>query len=171
MYIRIVAQSLFWMAIFFIVSFIALPLILKLAFLEFTNDAIKSRYESARLYLLPLSILLTLCGLIGVNKSRSNIEARIGLTVLAAFASFIFLCIRIFAGMCGWTDERIMFTKATDPNSQIILRGYGCGATDSGYPTYRSFKVKKVAPYLNSVVGIDTAQLDKSVWMRIDYQK
>jgi hypothetical protein len=74
--------------------------------------------------------------------SRDRIIATVGLTVLASVICFLVLLFSVFAGMCAWTDNKTLFIKANDPTTKIILRDYGCGATDSGSPIYKVFKVK-----------------------------
>jgi len=165
---KVVSKLIFWLSIFLIFVFVVLPIVIDFTSLEFANDHYKSEYEEIRFYLLPIIIWLTLFGTIKKKYSRERISVTVGLTVLASVVSFLFLFFSVFAGMCAWTDNKTLFIKADDPTTKIILRDYGCGATDSGSPIYKTFKVKRLTSYLVSVNYIDTTKIDKTHWLYVN---
>ena len=168
---KVVGKIIFWTSVLLIISFVVLPFIIKISSLEFINDDYTLVYENARFYLLPICILLTLFGTIKKSESRDRKGVKIGLTVLASFISLIVLFFSIFADMCSWTDNKILFIKADDPKTKIVLRDYGCGATDSGKPIYKIFKVTALSSYLVHVTVIDTTKMDKTQWTQINPTK
>jgi hypothetical protein len=165
---KVVSNLIFWISILLIFVFVALPIIIDFTSLQFTNDHYKSEYEEIRFYWLPIIILLTLFGTIKKRYSRDRIIATVGFTVLVSVVCFLVLFFSVFAGMCTWTDNKTLLIKADDPTIKIILRDYGCGATDSGSPIYKVFKVKRLTSYLVSVTDIDTTKLDKTHWICIN---
>lgn len=60
--------------------------------------------------------------------------------------------------MCSWANREILFANVNDQSTKIILRDYGCGATDNGRPTYQVCKVKKISSYFIWVTEIDTTK-------------
>lgn len=69
--------------------------------------------------------------------------------------------------MCRWTNGKILFTSSKNHSTKIILREYGCGATDSGKPNYKVCKVKYLSSSFIWVTRIDTTKINKIVWKRI----
>ena len=121
-------KIVFWVAISIITVFLTAPILMGIANLEFTSEVFKAQYVKIRVIVLPLAILLTLIG-----ASKENLSRRIVWTVVGAFSVFV-VCLGIFFNFCSWTDERNLFINSTNPAVKIILREYGCGATDSGLP-------------------------------------
>lgn len=165
---KVISKLIFWISILLSFVFVALPIIIDFTSLQFTNDHYKSNYEEIRFYLLPIIILLTLFGTIKKKYTRDRIVETVRLTVLASVICFLVLFFSVFAGMCAWTDNKTLFIKADDPTIKIVLRDYGCGATDSVSPIYKVFKVKRINLYLVSVTDIDTTKIDKTRWICVN---
>jgi hypothetical protein len=88
------------------------------------------------------------------------------LTIGVSLFSIFILFITLFAGMCRWTDNEILFNNVNDNTTHIILRDFGCGATDSGQPSYKVCKIKNILPSLIWVTDFDTTKIDRKVWKR-----
>jgi NADPH:quinone reductase-like Zn-dependent oxidoreductase len=59
-----------------------------------------------------------------------------------------------------------LFDNSENPSEKIVLREFGCGATDSGSPALRVCKIKTITPYLIWVTKTDTTTIDRQVWKR-----
>jgi len=161
-------KIIFWTSIIFIGLLIIVPLILLIFDLEFASDSIKSNYKGFMFFTVPIAILLTLFGTI---KSKDNILKTIGKvigTILISFVTIFLMIMSIFADMCAWTDRQILYENKHDSNTKIIERDFGCGATDSGYPTVRIFKVQHFTKYFIRTTKVDTASIDKNEWIKIE---
>lgn len=77
----------------------------------------------------------------------------------------------LFAGMCDWTTDKIFFKNKQNSSIKIVQRSFGCGATDSSPATLKVFKVREITPYLIWVTSIDTNQINKVDWKRIENNK
>lgn len=168
---KIVSKFIFWISILLIFGFVVLPVIIGFTSVQFTNDHYESGFKEVRMFCLPVIILLTLFGTIKDRYSQNRIITTIGLTLLAAIISFFILLFSAFADMCAWKDNRTLFIKAGDPTTKIILRSYGCGATDSGYPVYKVFKIKNLTSSFVSVTDIDTTKIDKTHWIYVNREE
>ena len=73
----------------------------------------------------------------------------------------------MFANMCDWTNREIQFISKEDNKMKIIKREYGCGATDSGPPIVKNFKVQQYSRYFISAKEINIDEIDKNKWMRV----
>ena len=159
-------RIIFWIAIVSILFFILPPIIGLLLPLEFTNDRFKDIYEKIRFTTLPIAILLTLFGTIKITDSSQRKTTKIVLTIVAAVLSGMILFFSFWSGMCAWATERILFDNSENPSKKIVLREFGCGATDSGSPVIRVCKIKTITPYLIWVTKADTTSIDRQVWTR-----
>lgn len=81
--------------------------------------------------------------------------------------SVILLIGGVFADMCGWTTTNTLFVNKYDTTEKVILREFGCGATDSGDPAYKVCKIQRISQYFIKVTEIDTSKLEKNVWERL----
>lgn len=135
--------------------------------LEFTDRKEQYYYESIRFFGFPIAILLTLTGTVK-NKDHNGVKfGKIILTVLTSLAVFYFSGLAILGDMCQWSTERIVFESKID-SDKIVIRSFGCGATDSGSPTYGTFKVKYFTRHFILATPIDTTRVDQTLWKRID---
>jgi uncharacterized BrkB/YihY/UPF0761 family membrane protein len=159
-----IKKIIYWTSLIAILLLVVVPIIGQMTPLEFTNDDFKEGYEEFRFYGLPIVLLLTLFETIKPQDSKNKKLTKIVLTICLSLFSVFILFITLFAGMCRWTDNKVLFHKTKDESTKIILREYGCGATDSGRPNYKIFKVKYIVPYIYWVTDFDTIKIDKQIW-------
>jgi hypothetical protein len=150
---------------------VLLPIIGHFLPLVFTNDNIPDTFEEARFYVLPILILLTLFGTIKRPDNEGANALKIVSTVIVSLFTSVVLFFSAFSGMCRWTTGETLFQNRNDENTNIVLREFGCGATDSGSPTYKVCKVKTIISGLQWIVNVDTTKIDRSEWQRTSNQE
>jgi len=163
---RKISKIVYWFALVLIVILGVPSLIGKFTSLEMTDRALANRFEAFRSFALPVAALLTLFQTI--KPDDDVIEKITKIIATTCFAVIIFFI--LLAGvwnMCSWSDRKVLFENKNNPNEKIILRDYGCGATDSDGPSYRTFKVKRVLPFVRSVRSFDTTHIDRGIWQRV----
>ena len=148
--------------------FVIVPFVGQFTPLEFTNDNFQSLFEQFRFFGLPVVILLTLFGSLKPKDSSATKTTKIVLTICVSLLSVFILFISIWAGMCRWTNNKVLFNNINEKNTKIVLRDFGCGATDSGSPIYKVCKIKNILPSLIWVTVIDTTKIDRQIWQRVD---
>jgi hypothetical protein len=74
----------------------------------------------------------------------------------------------LFLNMCDWTTNKVFFKNINDPSTLIVQRSFGCGATDSSLPKIEVSKTIQITPYFIWVTDIDTTQINKSEWTRVE---
>ena len=148
--------------------FVIVPFVGQFTPLEFTGDYFQSLFEGFRFFGLPLVIMLTLFGTLKPKDSTATKTTKIILTIFVSLLSVFMLFISIWTGMCRWTNNKVLFNNIDDKTTQIVLRDFGCGATDSGNPTYKVCKIKNLLPSIIWVTEIDTTKIDRQVWQRVD---
>ena len=136
--------------------------------LEFSNNYSEFIYDSIRGFGFPIAVMLTMTGTIKSKDKAGIIATKLVLTIVAAAFSFFIIVMTAFAGMCDWTTDKIFFENKQNSSIKIVQRSFGCGATDSSPATLKVFKVSEITPYLIWVTSIDTNQINKSEWIRIE---
>jgi hypothetical protein len=139
--------------------------------LEFADGEIELVYYSMCYYGLPISVLLTLTGIIKKEDRFDTILFKIFMIICASVLAMLLMTIIAFGSMCGWTTERELYEYKQIPTTKIILRSYGCGAVDSSPILYKVSEISQVTPYLIWSADIDTNKIDKSDWRRIEAVK
>jgi hypothetical protein len=124
--------------------------------------------EKIRFFGLPVAILLTLFGTLKQKDAATTRMIKIVLTICVAIFSVFILFMTVFASMCRWTNNKVLFENKNDKTTKIVLRDFGCGATDSGSPTYKVCKIKSISPLLVWVTNIDTTKIDRVTWQRVE---
>jgi len=161
-------KIVFWSAIVFLGLLLITSIIRSLIGLEFANDSIKSDYQRFILITIPGGILFTLFGTL---KSKDRIILKLIKILItgtiAGFSVFI-LFISIAVDMCSWTDKQILYQNINNHNTKIIVREFGCGATDSGQPNIHIQKVQNFTDYFILRKEIDTTCIDKKEWIKIE---
>jgi len=161
-------KIIYWTSLVLIFIFVIVPFAGQFTPLEFTNDNFQDSFEQLRFFGLPILVLLTLFGTIKRKDSAGTKTTKIVLTICISLFSVFFLFMTVFAGMCRWTNNKILFENKNDKTTKIVLRDFGCGATDSGSPTYKVCKIKNISPFLIWVTSIDTTKIDRLIWQQVD---
>lgn len=136
--------------------------------LEFANNDGEFIYDSIRFYGFPIAIMLTLTGTIKSKDTSGIIATKIFLTICVSVFSIFVVVMTLFAGMCDWTTDKVFFENKQNSSIKIVQRSFGCGATDSSPATLKVFKVREFTPYLIWVTSIDSNQINKSEWTRME---
>jgi hypothetical protein len=162
------SKIIYWTSLVSIFVFVVVPFIGQFTPLEFTNDDFQDSFEQVRFFGLPIVILLTLFGTLKIKDSTGKKTGKIVLTICIALFSVFVLFMTVFAGMCRWTNNKILFENVNDKTTKILLRDFGCGATDSGSPIHKVCKIKSITPLLICVTSIDTTKIDRQTWRRVE---
>lgn len=139
-------------------------ILLKFIPLEFTN----STFDQYRFYSFLIALPLTLCGTIKQSDRWHIILSKVAGTILITFVAFFIIALALFADMCSWTTAKVLFQKINDPSTKIVLRSFGCGATDSSKPVIKVFKIKEITKNVIWVTNIDTTTINRKDW--VSYQ-
>jgi len=89
-------------------------------------------------------------------------------TILMASITIFIMFMSIFADMCVWTNQQVLYENKNDSNTKIIIRDFGCGAIDSDPPTVGIYKVQYFTDYFLRSTKIDTAKINKNEWIKIE---
>ena len=154
------------------VSLIVLLLIILIIWpfqpLEFTKSEYADNFKLIPFLGLPVLILLTLTGTLKKKNSIREIVAKIFVTIFTALLPLVILFATALDGMCQWNTTKDLFENITDPSTKIVLRDFGCGATDSTSPTYQVFEITNYTSYFMRINPVDTNKIDKAQWKRIN---
>jgi len=116
---------------------------------------------------IPLAILLTLSGTLKKDDPVIAVIVKIGATVFVSAVSLYILALVSLGDMCTSTVVRTLFENKYNHSDKIVLRSFGCGATDSTSPTYGVVRAKYLTSHLFWRTDIDTTKLDRTVWVRV----
>jgi hypothetical protein len=156
------------------ITIIVLLLILAVGFkslpLEFIDSHDEITFENLIFLGLPICILFTLTGTLKQKDTTANIIAKVLLTLFITFIPVFIACITIFDSMCNWSTDKFLFENKNNNSDKIALRSFGCGAMDSGAPSYKVFETKSFTSRMIWVTPIDTNKIDRLLWRRLDNQ-
>jgi hypothetical protein len=161
-------RIIYWISIFLICFWISVSIIGPFLPIECVNEELENNYYIIHFWGLPVAILTTLTGTIKLDDTLGSIVGKVCLTIFSSVFSMIFMTLLFFTNMCSWTNGRVIFENKEVSSIKIIEREYGCGATDSGEPVYKIFKVQEVTKYFIKVTEIDTVTIDRAEWMRVE---
>ena len=161
-------KIVFWTAVVFIGLWLIMPLIRWLMDLEFATNSFKSNYKEFLFFFIPIAILLTLFGTIKNKDKGLIIAGKVIGTIVAAATTVFIMFMSIFGDMCAWINRQELYEHKNDSNTKIMVRDFGCGATDSSPPTVGIYKVRYFTKYFIRSTKIDTATIDKYKWIRIE---
>ena len=94
--------------------FVIVPFVGQFTPLEFTDDNFQNLFEQFRFFGLPVVILLTLFGTLKPKDSLATKTTKIVLTICVSLLSVFILFISIWAGMCRWTNNKILFNNLNE---------------------------------------------------------
>jgi len=78
--------------------------------------------------------------------------------------------ISLVGGMCEWETYKTLFENKQNPTTKIVHRSSNCGAFDTT-PYYKVCKIKEITPFFILATEIDTNQINKNEWIRIENKK
>lgn len=161
-------KIIYWTSILLLCFWILTAILGNFIPLEFAYNDSEFIYDSIRFYGFPIAILLTLTGTIKEKDTSGVIATKIfGTIFVSAFSVFV-MFMTLFAGMCDWTTDKVFFENNKNPTTKIVQRSFGCGATDSSPATIKLFKVREFTRHLIWITSVDTSQINKNEWTRIE---
>jgi hypothetical protein len=160
------SKLIFYISIFLILFWILAAMLSACLPIECTHKGLVEVYTVTRFYGFPVAILFALCGTVRATDSPLEIGLKVIGTVIVSGISVFVLFLALFGGMCAWSSGTTLFIHKNDPATKIVLRDYGCGATDSSPPKYALFKERKLIDYFYWEAEFDTLSMDKREWVR-----
>jgi hypothetical protein len=161
-----VRKIIFIISISFLGLLILFPVIRASTGLEFASDTVESSYHEFIFFAVPIAILFTLFGTLKIKDGIGSVIAVILCTIIGAFLSLFIMVLSIFLNMCNYYDVKILYQHKDSPSKQIVIREFGCGATDSGPPFINVNQIEYFTPYFIHSTKIDTNEMNKSDWIR-----
>jgi predicted membrane channel-forming protein YqfA (hemolysin III family) len=135
--------------------------------LQFANASDEDSYQGFRYTGILVCILLTLSGTIRKGDSVGIIVIKIAGTVFITGVVFFAMAATALDGMCLYTTESVLFVNKNNPSEKIILRSFGCGATDSTSPNMEVVKATYYTSHLFILSPIDTTKIDRTIWLPV----
>ena len=158
-----------WTSIIFLCLWVLLPILGLFIPLEFVyNSRSEEIYIMIRFYGFPVAAVLSVLTWIKRKEWLPAIFIKIVLAICVAVVSGVITIIALLGNMCAWTTDKVFFENKQNSSIKIVQRGFGCGATDSDYPTYKTFKIREITSDFIWATKIDTNKIDKNEWIRIE---
>jgi hypothetical protein len=162
-------RVVFWAAILFFISLFGGLVLYSVLSLEFKNSGYVNDLYSYLIFLIPLTILLTMAGTINKRNSKEKNSTVMWLTFFIAIVVFVvLLSIAMFIGFGGWRNEAILYRNNKDKNISINQQIWDVGALSYDRGSKRVVKLKPLLSYFYQVSIIDTTNLDKREWMFVN---
>jgi asparagine N-glycosylation enzyme membrane subunit Stt3 len=158
-------------SIFLLAFFILQPIVGSFIPLEFASDSIRSDFESFRFFAFILAILGTLTGTLKKCDGVIVVILKITGTLFAIFITFFIALSMALGNMCGYSNNQLLFINKNNSNTTIIIREFGCGATDSTPATKKAAKQTRITPLFFWVTSVDTNKINKENWIRADKEE
>ena len=96
----------------------------------------------------------------------------IGLKIIFICLSGLYFLYAIFFSFgnsfCGNITDKTLYLKRNANSSKIIVRHFDCGATDSGPADFKIVKVVDIFSIFDFVTKVDTTNIDKTVWIKVE---
>ena len=160
-------KTIFWISIALLILLFLAPPLSELSPLQFATASDRDAWDTFRYIAIPVCLLLTLSGTIRKHDNAGIILAKCIGTVLTAVLVLFVMAMAAFGDMCNWDTERILFENKNDRSQKILLRSFGCGATDSSSPLLQVVKATYYTPHLFHLTAIDTTTIDRTVWLPV----
>jgi hypothetical protein len=165
-----VLKFLYYFCIAFIVLIILTAAIIRFSPLEFSSKDYEEIFDILFFGGIPVAILLSACriGFQPMNRTqkRNTIISSFLLSLGCFFLFFLYSVSTMAEAMCDYSNEELLFKKKSGTSSTIIIRYFGCGATDSS-PSTPTVEIKKLyTPLLCSYTKVDTTRIDLNEWIR-----
>jgi hypothetical protein len=135
--------------------------------IEFANTGIRDRAEESRFFAVPVLIAIILFSTIKYADTALEKILKVISALGAAFLVMIIMGMSALAGMCSWSNGEVLYQHRLQKGTRIVVRYYGCGATDSGSPTKKICTISQITPFFIRVAAADTTGLDPEIWQRV----
>ncbi len=167
-----VRRLLIWLSWTYISLAVLLTLILNLAPIEFVDSSKELAYQSWRWIGVAVCIGVLLLCRITTSDTGWTIAGKITAAVVVSLISLVVFGFIGFASfMCAWSERKTIYVHNEDPERRIVLRDFGCGATDSGPPIVKVFEMERLNSWFNYVSKVDTTAIDYAQWRSVEIEK
>ncbi len=156
------AKTLYFFCIGWIIFSIFLLTAGQLLPFEFTREGTAETIRFVILVSLPVFIPLTLIK----QKQKKQLTVKVLTVAATVVAALILLLYMLVSGMCKYSGDTVLFVNKADSTCKIVVRSYGCGAWDSGYPKNEFYVTKPVTQLVRYVKDVDTTQINRNDWLR-----
>ncbi len=160
-------KTIFWIAVILLALLFLAPLLSELSPLQFATSNDKDAWETFRYIGIPVCLLLTLSGTVRKHDSAGIVLAKFAGTVIITVFVLYLMAMASFGDMCAWYTEKILFENKNDRSQKILLRNFGCGATDSSSPLLQVVKATYYTSHFFHLTPIDTTKIDRTVWLPV----
>jgi hypothetical protein len=162
-------RFIYYLSLASILVWILLSAFLALAPIELSYS-LRDSFVLWRLLFIPLAIVLTLCGTLPQTKELMGKIAIVSLTLFAGFIVWVILVMSLFTEMCAYSTVRYLYERRNDHSDKIVVRDYGCGATDSSPASISISRIKYVTHDIMIIKekGFDTITIDHSQWKKAE---
>jgi hypothetical protein len=155
----------FRISISLFVFFCLIPILWKVQPLQFASTDIAEWFNNFFLIGLLFTFLFSLTWTLkGTNLLQSF--GIIMLTLLITGFVFFLIAIASFGNMCSYSTGKTIFINKKNKD-RIVLRYFGCGATDSTPASTHVSKIRYFTPLFMLVSDIDTTKIDRRQWVRV----
>ena len=163
-------KSIFYASVFCLSFWILEALLGTVIQIECISAQLRDIFELTRFWGVPIAVFGCIIGLIKEKDSHTTAVIKIITATIFLGLSLLFMLVVAFGSMCSWTTDKVIFETKTVMGTQIVMRSFGCGATDSGTPLTKVQQVKHFGRYYIWVTDVDTNTIDKTRWHRVDTQ-
>ncbi len=167
-----ILKAIYYLSIAILIFWFLVTALLAFGPIEITGH-LEYSYQTWRFFSIAFAILFTLAGTLGQNDSFGIWVVKIILTlIIDAFVMFVML-MAVLGNMCSNSDGQVLFQSKSDLSDKIVVRYFGCGATDSTPATLSIAHIKYFTPHVFIVKEkhMDTTTIDHSKWVRVQQEK
>ena len=167
-----ILKAIYYLSIATLIFWFLVTAILAFSPIEISGH-LKYAYPVWRFESISLAILFTLAGSLGRNDTFWVGLMKVILTlIIDAFVVFV-MVLAILGDMCEYSERQVLFQNRNDSSDKIVLRDFGCGATDSTPATTSIAHIKYFTPHIFIVKEkyMDTSTIDHSKWIRVQQEK
>ena len=161
-------KIIFWVSISLITIRILTIIIGQFITVEIVDSNLRNIHDFFRGIGFPIAIIFTLTGTIKKTDDTISKVVKSILTFIFVAIVFFFIIASSLTEMCSCTTDNVVFENKQNNSIKIVKREFGCGATDSGSPTFKLFEIHEYANCVIWVKDVDTNKIDKNKWKRIE---
>lgn len=146
----------------------ALTILLNFGPIELVDTSLGTPLQTWRW--IGISVCIGVLILCSIRKDETNWTKAVKVVtavVLSALSLVIIAFAGFASGMCLWSERETLYIHKEDLGRRIVVRDFGCGATDSSPPIKRVFEVKKLNAWFLYSSKIDTTLMDHTQWKSV----
>ncbi len=136
--------------------------------IEFASESIKENVVAFYLFAIPVCMALGIAGPFTKSDSPLTVFLKVALGAVLSVAYLFFATLFLFGSMCSYTTRQVLYISKQDVNRKIVVRDFGCGATDSSPATLHIQEVQTIGGLFIKVSKADTTNLNPQQWVRVN---